>query len=219
MRLGEIKKLVESTADAAFAVDGLGVIVAWNEAAESLFGVPVGEAIGKPCGEILKGSDECGPVCCRDCTIQQAVRKRHPLSNFDLQVHTASGLQWCNFSVLIASDAGSAFPYAIHIVRPVDIRKRLELVVRDFIVSETDLPPDQATKVTAVRSPARGADLTKRELEILRLLARGMTTTDIADALFISRTTVNNHIQHILRKLNAHSRLEAIRRAERAGLI
>ncbi|RMG50565.1 MAG: DNA-binding response regulator [Acidobacteria bacterium] len=46
-----------------------------------------------------------------------------------------------------------------------------------------------------------------------------MTTADIADRLCISRTTVNNHIQHILRKLNAHSRLEAIRRAERAGLI
>jgi DNA-binding CsgD family transcriptional regulator len=55
--------------------------------------------------------------------------------------------------------------------------------------------------------------------EILRLLARGATTTTIAQQLHVSRTTVNNHVQHILRKLDAHSRLEAIRRAEHAGLL
>ncbi|MCC6328799.1 MAG: response regulator transcription factor, partial [Acidobacteria bacterium] len=37
--------------------------------------------------------------------------------------------------------------------------------------------------------------------------------------LHISRNTVDNHIQHILKKLNAHSRLEAVRRAELSGLI
>jgi DNA-binding CsgD family transcriptional regulator len=42
---------------------------------------------------------------------------------------------------------------------------------------------------------------------------------NIAKQLQISPTTVNNHIQHILKKLNAHTRLEALRRAERAGLI
>jgi DNA-binding NarL/FixJ family response regulator len=50
-------------------------------------------------------------------------------------------------------------------------------------------------------------------------LAKGVTTAAIAERLGISRTTVNNHVQHILHKLNAHSRLEAIRRAEHAGLI
>jgi len=61
--------------------------------------------------------------------------------------------------------------------------------------------------------------LTDRELEILRLLGKGSTTSEVADQLHISRTTVNNHVQHILRKLDAHTRLEAIRRAEHAGLI
>jgi DNA-binding NarL/FixJ family response regulator len=41
----------------------------------------------------------------------------------------------------------------------------------------------------------------------------------VADQLHLSRTTINNHVQHILRKLDAHSRLEAIRRAEHARLI
>jgi DNA-binding NarL/FixJ family response regulator len=93
-------------------------------------------------------------------------------------------------------------------------------MMRDFVITETKLPVDEVKNVrSAVRSPIKEADLTRREIEILRLLAKGHTTEAIADALHISRTTVNNHIQSILRKLNAHTRLEAIRRAEHAGLL
>jgi DNA-binding NarL/FixJ family response regulator len=62
-------------------------------------------------------------------------------------------------------------------------------------------------------------DLTARELEILRLLADGHTTRDIAGHLFISRKTVGTHIEHILRKLHVHSRTEAVARAYRDGLV
>jgi two-component system, NarL family, response regulator DesR len=81
-----------------------------------------------------------------------------------------------------------------------------------FAVDNTDL-------IATSRSSAREVELTDREAETLNLLAKGATTEEIAQQLHISRTTVNNHIQHILNKLNAHTRLEAIRRAERAGLI
>jgi PAS domain S-box-containing protein len=220
MRLREIKELVESTSDSAFAVDGDGLIVAWNRAAAELFTMSAQEAIGKPCGQILQGMDECGLVCSPECTVKQAVRKRHPVSNFDLQVKIGETRQWCNVSVLIADDATSTSPYAIHIVRPVDVRKRLELLVRDFVVAGTHLPAEQVTTlISSTRSPARDTELSTRELEILRLLAKGETTATIARQLYISRTTVNNHIQHILRKLDAHTRLEAIRRAEHAGLV
>jgi PAS domain S-box-containing protein len=220
MRFGEIKKLVESTSDAAFAVDGLGQIVAWNRAAESLFGMTAQQAIGQACGQIVQGMDECGAVCSENCSVQQAARKHHPIGNFDLQVQTKQGRQWCNISVLTADEVDPTLPYTIHIIRPVDVSKRLELLVRDFIVTETGLPAEQATKLaSSKRTPTRETDLTKREVEILGLLAKGATTASIADQLGVSRTTINNHIQHILRKLNAHSRLEAIRRAEHAGLI
>ncbi len=220
MRLREIKKLVESTSDSAFAVDGEGLIVAWNRAAEELFKLPAKEALGKACGQILQGIDECGPVCSPDCTIKQSVRRHHPVGNFDLQVKIGEARQWCNISVLIAGEATSAWPYAIHIIRPIDMRKRLELLVRDFVVTGTHLPAEQVTTlISSTRSPAHDTELSVREIEVLRLLAKGSTTATIASQLFISRTTVNNHIQHILRKLNAHTRLEAIRRAEHAGLI
>jgi PAS domain S-box-containing protein len=220
MRLREIQNLVANTNDCAFAVDGSGRIVAWNSAAEAVFGLCAEEAAGRLCGEILQGTDECGVVCSRDCTVQQSVRRHHPVRNFDLQVQTTQGRRWCNVSVLIADEATSTIPYSIHIVRVVDVRKRLEVLVRDFVMAETGLPAEQATTlISSTRAPSRDTELSEREMEVLRLLAKGATTACIASELHISRTTVNNHIQHILRKLDAHTRLEAIRRAEHAGLI
>jgi DNA-binding NarL/FixJ family response regulator len=66
---------------------------------------------------------------------------------------------------------------------------------------------------------ASASALTSRELEILRLLADGLTTGDIARQLFISRKTVGTHIEHILRKLGVHSRTEAVALAYRDGLV
>ena len=220
MRLKEIRSLVESTSDPAFAVDGEGRIAAWNQGAEKLFGLPVEEAVGRLCGTVLEGSDACGAVCSENCTVRQAVERRHPMENFDLQVSTIKGRQWCNVSVLIIDEEQSPDPFAIHIVRSIDLRKRLEMMVQDFIVSETAIPAVEALAlVSGTRASARSADLTAREIEILRLLARGESTVAIASALHLSRATVNNHIQRTMKKLDAHSRLEAIRRAEQAGLI
>jgi PAS domain S-box-containing protein len=220
MRLRDIKELLESTSDSAFAVDGEGTVVAWNTAAAAMFCVSSRDAIGRPCGEILQGTDECGAVCSRECTVKQAVRKRHAVGNFDLQVQMGEVRQWCNVSVLIANESSSTSPYAIHVVRPIDVRKRLEMLVRDFVVTATQLPSEHVTSLMAsTRAPAHDTDLSGRETEVLRMLAKGSTTGRIAGQLHISRTTVNNHIQHILKKLDVHTRLEAIRRAERAGLI
>jgi PAS domain S-box-containing protein len=219
MRQEEFRKLIDGTSDAAFVINGEGVVVAWNEANEKLFGVTAEQAIGQPCHTIVRGIDECGAVCSPNCTVRQAVNKRHPLESFDLQVQAVDGEQWCNVSVVIAESISSTEVHAIHIVRPVDLRKRLEMVIRDFVVSNTSLPADQAVAMIASRTAARESDLSAREIEVLRFLAKGGTTRSIANQLHISRTTVNNHVQHILRKLDSHTRLEAIRRAEHAGLI
>jgi PAS domain S-box-containing protein len=218
--LRELKTIIDSTADAAFAVDGAGLIVAWNTAAAALFGMPAGETIGKACGEILRGSDECGAVCSENCSIRQAVHSRRPISAFDMQAQTAQGMKWINVSVMTAEVNNTTTPYSIHIARAIDTPKKLEMLLRDFVVSETALPAEEIRSIiSSTRSPASQVELTDREREVLRLLAKGVATAAIAERLGISRTTVNNHVQHILSKLNAHSRLEAIRRAEHAGLI
>jgi DNA-binding NarL/FixJ family response regulator len=61
--------------------------------------------------------------------------------------------------------------------------------------------------------------LTERELTVLRLLANGVSTQELADRLFVSVTTARNHVQRVIGKLGAHSRLEAVAVAARAGVI
>lgn len=61
-------------------------------------------------------------------------------------------------------------------------------------------------------------DLTRRELDVLRLLAEGLDQAAISDRLFIAPKTVGKHIEHILRKLPARSRAEAVAIAYQRGL-
>src|SRR5438105_6838765 len=61
--------------------------------------------------------------------------------------------------------------------------------------------------------------LTGRELDVLRLLASGTSTTAAAESLGISTATLRAHVQAVLRKLGAHSRLEAVAEAARLGLV
>ncbi|MBC7638334.1 MAG: response regulator transcription factor [Rhodoferax sp.] len=61
--------------------------------------------------------------------------------------------------------------------------------------------------------------LTTRELEVLKLVARGMANRDIAGELFISENTVKNHVRNILEKLQLHSRMEAVVYAVRERIL
>jgi len=64
-----------------------------------------------------------------------------------------------------------------------------------------------------------GLRLTERELEVLRLVAKGMNNRKIAAKLFISENTVKNHVRNILEKLQLHSRMEAVMYAVREKLL
>jgi DNA-binding NarL/FixJ family response regulator len=72
--------------------------------------------------------------------------------------------------------------------------------------------PEMATRV-------RGAELTARELEVLRLIAGGKSNHAIADTLFIAEATVKTHVNNILAKLNAEDRTVAAAVGLRRGLI
>ena len=67
--------------------------------------------------------------------------------------------------------------------------------------------------------PDTGLRLTDRELEVLRLVARGLNNRDISKELFISENTVKNHVRNILEKLQLHSRMEAVMYAVREKLL
>jgi len=77
----------------------------------------------------------------------------------------------------------------------------------------------EETSAEPVVTDAAYAALTPREQEIFRLLAQGLTPKAIADRLFISPKTVENHRANILAKLDLHSILELVRYATRLGLV
>jgi DNA-binding NarL/FixJ family response regulator len=74
---------------------------------------------------------------------------------------------------------------------------------------------DGTDRVEQVAAPK----LTDREMEVLKLVAKGMNNRDIARELFISENTVKNHVRNILEKLQIHSRMEAVMIAVREKLI
>lgn len=74
------------------------------------------------------------------------------------------------------------------------------------------------TRAPASDSRTRGG-LTRREIEVLRLTARGLTTQDIAGRLFISPKTADHHIQHIYGKIGVSTRAAAARWAMQHTLV
>lgn len=201
---------IEGTADAAFAVDSNGRITAWNSAAAELFGTSEAEAIGVQCHNILQCTPDDGIAVTENCTIALKAQSNHPLSNFDLRLQTKTGKLWCNLSAFLVSDPASGLRHTIYIVHPREMRKRLEQALSEFVRTQAHAPT-----IFSRATP----DITARELEVLKHLAEGHSTRTIANQLNISSATVNNHIKHILTKLDAHTRLEAIRHAESAGVI
>lgn len=211
--------LVNGTADAAFAVDVNGRISAWNSAAAELFGISEREVINVRCHEILQCSTDDQAFGLDQCVLMRAAQENLPLANFDLRVKTKTGKQWCNFSKLIATDPATGARQTLYIARPREMRKRLEQALREFVRLYSRNGSNGAVEIPSSIPAAINVHLTAREIEVLKSLAKGQSTRAIANQLNISSATVKNHIKHILTKLDVHTRLEAIRHAERAGVI
>lgn len=84
---------------------------------------------------------------------------------------------------------------------------------------ETPISPDMVGALIGTRPSPPGGDLTARESDVLHLIGAGRGNRQVADELGISVHTVRNHVAHVLEKLGAHSRLEAVAIAARMGLL
>jgi DNA-binding NarL/FixJ family response regulator len=101
--------------------------------------------------------------------------------------------------------------------------------VRSVVAGQSLISPSMASKLlTEFTNLAKRADertsvptprLTERELEVLRLVAQGMSNREIAGELYISENTVKNHVRNILEKLHLHTRMEAVMYAVREKLL
>jgi DNA-binding NarL/FixJ family response regulator len=87
-------------------------------------------------------------------------------------------------------------------------------ITRRVIEEFVRRPPESART-----PPAELAELTERELEVLRQVARGLSNGEIAKELFVSETTVKTHVSRILMKLGLRDRVQAVVFAYESGLV
>jgi DNA-binding NarL/FixJ family response regulator len=83
----------------------------------------------------------------------------------------------------------------------------------------SDFSAARAAKAVAENPPAGLAELTTREMEVFKLIARGMSNHEIAQELVVSETTVKTHVARILMKLGLRDRVQAVVLAYESGLV
>jgi PAS domain S-box-containing protein len=197
-----------STADGMVAIAPGGRILSWNAGATRLLGYTADEVVGRYCYDVFDWLDRCGnPVCgasCPDCRVldgDEIVQTR------DVIARSKDGKAlWLSVSTLVPPLELRHQSRLVHLFREIGLPPELERLVAERLQSAdgpaTEIPADPEKKAALER-------LTRREREILRLLAEGADTKEIAERLTLSLTTVRNHVQNILEKLGVHSRLEA----------
>lgn len=208
----DLDGLLTQTADGAFAVTPEGKIVLWNRGAERILGYPAKEVLGKPCCEVFVGRDLAGNrLCYQGCHIMTLILRGEPIHHFDMATRTKAGKPiWVNVSTVVVPGSRSTLQTIVHIFRDVTASHELEALVRERLAQPRPISSGDDAPVAA---------LTRREVEILRLMAQGANTRTMAERLHVSPATVRNHVQNILGKLGVHSRLEAVAQATNNGLL
>ena len=131
------------------------------------------------------------------------------LTTFDLDEYVYEALRAGAGGFVLKDDPPEQLIAAIRTVAAGDallsptITKR---VISEFTRMPRTAPPDGI------------AELSDRELEVFRLIARGLSNAEIGQELFISETTVKTHVTHILQKLDLRDRVQAVVLAYQTGL-
>jgi PAS domain S-box-containing protein len=215
-----LETLSSASADGVYAVDFDQRIVFWGRAAEELTGRKRAEVIGKRCYEVMLGVDSDGhPFCHRECPTIIAARRGRPVHSYDLEVPTADGhSNWYNISIIPLHQRSTRTEMVVHMFRDVTNRRVTELLAQETVAAVNRF--SEARRSGHIGSPRQPKpDLTPREMDVLRLVAKGLTTPLIAQKLGIARATARNHANRMLSKLDAHNRVEAIVRASHLGLL
>ena len=194
-----------STSEPAYAVDRDGQVVVWNQAAVQTLGYAESKALGQRCWELLSGRDVFGnPSCCEGCPVRATAFDNGPIKQFQVDFETASH-ERKRFTVrTLMMFNGLGKEVFVHLCQPEPVATESEFA------KHTNNHSAMKTKLRT---------LTPRETEVLTLLHKGVTVAEIAVALSVCPSTVRNHTQHILLKLNVHSRFEAVALGRKLSLI
>jgi PAS domain S-box-containing protein len=208
------------TADGMFAVDSEQRIVYWSDSAERILGHTSRQVIGKRCYDVLGGRDSRNfRFCRRDCPVLVSAGKGRATADYDVLCSTPSGEEkWLNVSVAVPRD--NHWPFKLlHLFRDVTGRRRTEESARKASDAIRQLIDDVRESEEVVPTPTPMPKLSRRELEVLRLLATGLTTGQISEALGIKPITVRNHITRVITRLGVENRLQAVVYASNHRLI
>jgi DNA-binding CsgD family transcriptional regulator len=209
--------LLEGTSEAALAITQSGEICCSNSSAELLFHRPRKGMNHSACWNLLSARSENGELICHpQCQVLARALAGESTSNFDCELTLGGTHCWVNVSTLLVNTA-DAGRIIVHLVRDVDTRKRLECVTRRFLDQLAALSGETVERLMA--SPPPHLELSSRELQVLRCLSECRSTPEIAMHLGVSIATVRNHLNHVLQKLGAHSRMEAVIKALHDRLI
>jgi DNA-binding NarL/FixJ family response regulator len=120
---------------------------------------------------------------------------------------------------LFGSILAGADGYLLKNATPEELCRSIMQLQEGMAVLAPDVTRKVMGAVRADQAALAGHGLSSREMEVLRCLAQGMTTTQISNELFISDNTVKTHVRHIMDKLEASNRAEAVSKATQLGLM
>ena len=135
------------------------------------------------------------------------------LTTFDLDEYVYEALRAGASGFLLKDTPPEQLVAAIHVIAEGEallspsITRR---VISEFVKGTGPKPQAQFPRLQ---------DLTARELEVMKLIARGLSNAEIAKALFVSETTVKTHVARILMKLGLRDRVQAVVLAYEAGVV
>jgi PAS domain S-box-containing protein len=230
MREREYFDTLCNTADGVYIVDSNKHIVRWNKAAERILQYSENEVLNRECFRVISGRISADkPLCSQSCKIHAGVLKSSPQKNFDLWTQAKDGEPiWLNVSIVAPPAADE--PFVAHIFRDITREKKTGIALDQFLAhlgsrsavhGETS---EERSNKNAANSDNAAMDrptltLSSREIEVLTLLAEGLSTKSLAQKLDISHFTARNHIQNILVKLDLHSKAQAVSYAFKKGIL
>lgn len=202
--------IFEQTTDAVFGIDQQGHVLFLNSACQALFGWSLADARDRHCSALLCGRDLHDRAFCGDnCPVPKQRSEHNRLNDFDLVVKQSNGNP-----VMVNINAYYTPASLRQTCRDISVFFSLRRVNCHRLIKRLACTSAQP-KVTDFRQ----GKLTDRETGILRMASEGIKTVDIASKLCISQATVRNHFKNIYKKLDVHSRAQAIALAMNHGII
>jgi DNA-binding CsgD family transcriptional regulator len=216
----EVCRLVTASKHPTLAVDEDNRIVSWNRAATALLGFSKSGVVGKPFREVIAARDAFGNLYCSDNpALHEMAQRGESIRAFTLEITDADEVPVRTVVSVDALPGGNPSRYHLLLRLRPERRRDLAGQIVAALLGASPLEGPERTDRSLNDNKNPPLDLTVRQREVLRLLARGQGAQGIAENLSISVNTARNHIRNIEARLGVHNQAEAVAVALRHRLI